>query len=247
MREDVSEFSGLLVTFLHDSGVNSKVSKYFAITGAVASAVILVASLGNSWIYRHEVVPSETAFSIALAACGTVVFIVLLFGTGISFWTEALASAFSCLCRAMVLWLIVRLVVPDSTRAVVVITFLSSAMAAVEISETAVLYAPATDLSKLQLPLAVAYDAAVLGACIWAHLAAHQKAKYRLSIYTIIAALMAAASTFIALRLGDSEAIPMRSSLYLMKRAVMFAFLAAAASFHAVVEVQQVQKGDATE
>jgi hypothetical protein len=122
---------------------------------------------------------------------------------------------------------------------IIMITLLSSAVAVVEISEVALIYAPVMDLARLQFPLIVIYDAVLLSACIWGYFITTAKLRHRLTVYAILGVLLAIASTFVGMRLSDQESMRMRSSVCLMKRAVMFGFLAAIVSFHTVVGVRE--------
>jgi hypothetical protein len=93
------------------------------------------------------------------------------------------------------------------------------------------------DLATLQLPLIVIYDAALFICCLWGQFACPENAHYELLICTIMGALMAAASTFIGYGLSDADSMRMRSAVYLMKRAMMFGFLASTVSLHTIVDV----------
>lgn len=141
----------------------------------------------------------------------------------------------------MAIWLVIHLFLPNSTRVTIILTLLSSVVAVVEISETAIAYALVMDLAALQLPLIVIYDAALFICCFWGQLACREGARYELSIYTISGALMAAASTFIGFRLSEADSVRMRGAVYLMKRAVMFGFLASTVSLHTIVGVDSEQ------
>jgi hypothetical protein len=238
IREDVDEFYGIIVTFLHDSGAYSQSSRIFSIVAVVSSSILFIFTVYNYWSHRKCDIPSEVTFSLVLAGFGVIAFSSVLFEKSNSFFSQAVTSAFSCLCRAMIIWLIIHLYLPESSRMTIMLTLLSSAVATVEMSEAAIVYAPTMNLAQLQFPLVIIYDVALLSACIWAQFVCTEHVRYRLTIYTVIGFLIAVASTFIGLRLGDLESLRTRSSLYLMKRAVMFGFLGCDISLHTIVDVK---------
>lgn len=237
-RGEVEPFSHVQATLLHDSTTSSLVSEIYYILTACLSFLLLVLVCANAYKYRRERIPVEFKLSALALFASFIIFMTLPFQNVLSYYTEGATSFLSCLCRAMILWLILHLFMPENTRIIVIIALLSSFVGSVEMSETAVIFASILDLTKLQFPMMVIYDAALVVSISLAYFKIEKERRHKFMMYSILGVLMAATSTFISYKLSGSQWMRMRSTVYLMKRAIMFGFMATITSFHTIVGVK---------